>query len=259
MADGSSPTINSVFDLLNHWRHLPSYSLETRAAPFFAVFMRDVLSAHFGEDIHETLIPEFPLRIGTLYTDKEREEMKPKPSADQSYNVDYVAFGRDGKTAYLVELKTDLDSIRLEQQKYLTDAQKKDFPSLVDGVRELAQASKKKQKYVHLLHRLSATGVELVDMPEKLYCKTFPKMRSGWKNALLDQKAKPRAFSEIKVVFVQPREHKECEKFHYIYFNEVADIVQSRGDLGCMFANYLCQWTEPAGSLDPRTFGLNKR
>lgn len=255
------PTISSVFDLLNRWRHLPFYSLETRAAPFFAVFMRDVLDAHFKDrEFHETLIPEFPLRIGTLYTDDEREKKLSKngrkPSADQSCNVDYVAFDKDGKTAYLVELKTDLDSTRPDQNVYLERARKKEFSCLVEGVRKLAQKSKKKQKYVHLLHRLAATGLALVDMPEELYCKTFPRMLPGWTKALGEQEPRPGAFSTVEVVFVQPTEHPKSEypDFKYIYFDEVADIIQTGGDLGCVFANYLRQWTEPAGSCDPRTW-----
>ena len=263
MADGNSPTTSSVFDLLNQWRHLPSYSLETRAAPFFAVFLRDVLSAHFGEDVHETLIPEFPLRVGTLYKKEELEEMKSKPSPDQSYNVDYLAFGQDGKTAYLVELKTDLDSVRPEQIKYLRAAKqvanRDGFFCLVEGVKQVAKKSDKKQKYVHLLHRLADNGLNLVDVPDNLYDKSFPKVTRGWTDALDKQKVTPEAISEARVVFVQPAAHgRNHPEFDYIYFNKVADAVQSRGDLGCMFANHLRQWTEPAGSLDPRNFGLNR-
>ena len=44
MNDRKSRGVGDVFELLNRWRHLPFYSLETRAAPFFALFMWDVLS-----------------------------------------------------------------------------------------------------------------------------------------------------------------------------------------------------------------------
>ena len=80
------------------------------------MFLRDVLSTHFCAEIHETVIPEFPLRIGTLYQNGDNQgrgsAAGKKPSAEQSYNVDYVAFSKGNGIAYLVELKTDLASIR---------------------------------------------------------------------------------------------------------------------------------------------------
>ena len=252
------PTISQVFEILNCWRHLPHYSLETRAAPFFAVFLRNVLSAHFGAEIHEIVIPDFPLRIGTLNPSEEDKGRGSaagnNPSTDQSYNVDYVAFGKWNMTAYLVELKTDLASIRKEQQRYLSDAQSKPFRDLVEGVRQMARVSNRKQKYVHLLHRLAAPGLGLVNMPDQLYEKSFGNVRPspGWTHALNAQTVSTKPISNIEVVFVQPTEHKKCEKFHYIYFDEITGIVQRRGDLGGLFANYLRQWTEPAGSRDPR-------
>ena len=126
MTVNESPTVGDVFELLNRWRHLPFYSLETRAAPFFALFLRDVLQAKFGTEIHETVIPEFPLRIGTLHDDER----------NLSKNVDYVAFSKDERTVYLVELKTDMDSKRDEQDDYLSKARDEiEFGRLVEGVR----------------------------------------------------------------------------------------------------------------------------
>ena len=235
MTDSKSPTVSQVFELLNRWRHLPFYSLEPRVSPFFAVFLRDVLSAHFKTEIHKTVIPEFPLRIGTLYTEKERKELGLKSSPGQSYNVDYVAFAKDNSTAYLVELKTDMGSKRDKQDEYLSKAREIGFPGLVEGVKQLADASnrrkKKEKKYSHLLHLLSVLRPNLVSMGD------IPQQK----------------FSETKVVFVQPTkdESDKCD-FEHIYFKEVANIVQRHGDLGAIFANYLRQWTKEAGSPDPR-------
>ncbi|MDE0062857.1 MAG: hypothetical protein OXP09_22885 [Gammaproteobacteria bacterium] len=262
MTDGASPTIHDVFEVLNRWRHLPSYPLEGRAAPFFEVFLRDVLSVHFETRIHDTLVPEFPLRVGTLYPDEAGggpgSTGARKPSRDQSYNVDYVAFGTDNRTAYLVELKTDVESIRTEQQDYLDTARNTAFRSLVEGVGELARASNRKQKYVHLLHRLAADGLELVHMPKALYDKSFPKMRPGWTRAMDALSVGREADLRVEIVFVQPRKHESSDRpgdFHYIYFDDVADIVEKRGDLGQVFAAYLRQWTKQAGFRDPRQLG----
>ena len=261
MTANESPTVGDVFELLNRWRHLPFYSLETRAAPFFALFLRDVLSAKFGTEMHGTVIPEFPLRIGSLYTtDEERKELD--AGRNQSFNVDYVAFAKDKSTAFLVELKTDMGSKRDEQDKYLCKARDVEFNLLVRGVRKLAKASNSKQKYVHLLHQLSLAkfvcgNEELCE----LYKKSFSKGRvvPGWTRAIDGLKMGDVTCSETRVLFIQPRPDPEPPKdtkktydFNYIYFDEVANIVQRHGDLGCIFANFLRQWTKDAGSPDPR-------
>ena len=217
--------------------------------------MRELLSTHFNREIHEVLIPEFPLRIGTLYNDDERKQLQPEPSADQSYNVDYVAFAKDKRTAYLVELKTDMDSLRSQQDKYLIEARNKGLPALVEGVKKMSKKSNKKQKYVHLLHCLSASGIELVSMPDdtQLYKKTFRRVVAGWTAALDQLDTDKQHFPKTKVVFVQPVERNPVDRrFEHIYFEEVATIVERRGDLGALFANYLRQWTKIAGTRDPR-------
>ena len=256
MTDSKSPEISQVFELLNRWRHLPFYSLETRASPFFALFLRDVLSTHFCTEMHEILIPEFPLRAGTLYNDKEREKLKLKSRPGQSYNVDYVAFAKNDKTAYLVELKTDIGSIRPNQARYLCKARGIGFPGLVEGVKKLAKASNSREKYLHLLHLLSVSGTSLLEMRNapQLYEKECLGNTRAWKSAIHQLVIDKNKFLEPpKVVFIQPTEDEsdKCD-FEYIYFKEVADIVQRHGDLGGIFANLLRQWIEKAGSPDPR-------
>ena len=155
----------------------------------------------------------------------------------------------------MVELKTDMDSLRSQQDEYLCAARKKGLPSLVEGVRKMAKKSEKKQKYVHLLHRLSAPGIELVfildDTP--LYEKTFPRVVSGWTRAVEQLTFEKQHFSETTIVFVQPIKGEPDENgFEHIYFEEVANIVERRGDLGALFANYLRQWTKRAGSRKSR-------
>ena len=253
MTDSNSPTVSDVFNLLNRWRHLPFYSLETRAAPFFAIFLRDVLSAKFGKEMHETVIPEFPLRIRTLYNADERK----KRSSGHSNNVDYVAFDKDLCTAYLVELKTDMGSIRDDQNEYLGAAQRKAFPALVEGVIELAKGSpNSKRKYVHLLHQLAE--LKFISVPKGVYKKSFggDRVVAGWTKEAEGMKLVGQKCSKTEVVFIQPtRPTEDTSKtydFQHICFDEVANVVQRHGDLGCMFANYLRQWTKDAGSLDPR-------
>ena len=240
MTDSNTPTVSDVFKLLNRWRHLPGYPLEGRSAPFFALFLRDILRDRFGE-MHDVVIPEFPLRQGTLDSG----------DSNLSYNVDYVAFSKDKGTAYLVELKTDMDSKRPKQEEYLCKARKVPFSSLVEGVRELAKGSDKKQKYVHLLHRLSEA--ELVSKCDELYGKSFPKCVPGWTKAIKKLQFERKCW-KTKVVFIQPEKGKSAScAFEYIYFGEVANIVKQHGDLGSTFAKFLKQWIEEPGSVDPKT------
>ena len=251
-----SPTVSHVFELLNRWRHLPAFSLEPLVAPFFAIFLRDVLRKKFCNEIHETVIPEFPLRKGTLNNGE----------GNQSDKVDYVAFGKDNDAVYLVELKTDMDSRRKEQDRYLNKASRKNFVDLVEGIRKSAKASDRKQKYVHLLHQLHLAGfVSGAEALERLDKTSFSKKHpvQGWTEAINGLVFKKRECLKSKVVFIQPREDSSDNNsdkkksqtygFEFIYFEEVANIVQERGDLGCIFANYLRKWTDPAGSLDLRS------
>ena len=261
MANNYAPTVADAFGLLDGWRHLPAYGLETRAAPFFALFLREVLSTKLGVELHSVVIPEFPLRIGTLNgengTGSKQGSDRSKQGLNQSYNVDYVVFSQEGRTAYLVELKTDMGSLREDQYQYLIKARDVGVEKLVSGIKLLAKVSDKKPKYVHLLHLLSKTGVILIPDDTSLYENSFPKAKRGWRAAL--EKVEVIAndkFAKPEIVFIQPTVNGDSgddqHKFVYIDFNEVADIVQRHGDLGCIFANYLRQWTCPAGSRDPR-------
>ena len=100
-----------IFDLLDHWRHLPDYQLERRADVFFAAYLPQFLAHRWGMASAVQVIPEFPLRLGTLY-----------PAAgqrNQSCKADYLALAPDLSRAAFVELKTDALSRRTEQDKYL--------------------------------------------------------------------------------------------------------------------------------------------
>lgn len=261
--NGASPTVADVFRLMDNWRHLPAYRLEARAAPFFALFLRDVLSRRLNVDLHPIVIPEFPLRAGTLYGEARPDEMRAENKGaardNQSYNVDYVALSRDRETAFLVELKTDMSMISPAQEKYLCRARERKLGPLVCGIIKICKKSKKRRKYVHLLHRLEKLG--LVEIPDRdaLYGKTFPRPKRGWKKAFkcvgatVDGK-----LQHTRIIYIQPRMPNEKDRkdgFEYIDFNEVADIVQPLGDLGHTFADYLRGWRCDPGERVPQAMG----
>ncbi len=237
-----SRTMADIFTLLDRWRHLPAYRLEPNLAPFFGLFLRDVLTAHFGVPMHRIVIPEFPLRKGTLSGDGSN-------GSNQSQKVDYVAFSEDLTTAYFVELKTDMGSVREEQNKYLEEARNAGLQKLVEGIVDIYGATGKEAKYCHLLFLLFQLGLVEHPTPKKADRSKVGDPYFDWRSAFAGVKATKAGESiAVEVVFIQPRD----DNFEYIDFPAVADTVQKTGDLGCMFANYLRQWTEEAGLRDPR-------
>ena len=88
----------TLFDRMDSWRHLPNYQLERRADLFFSLYLSEVLNAKLGFHVKDQIIPEFPVRIGTIY---------PDIPIDKSYKIDYVLLSADSDKAILVELKTE--------------------------------------------------------------------------------------------------------------------------------------------------------
>ena len=104
------PDIADLFALLDSWRHLPAYQLERRADIYFGLFLPDALNHHLrprGMAIDPRIIPEFPLGQTT---------------SRRSDKADYFAVSTNRTHAFLIELKTDLRSIRAVQERYLKEA-----------------------------------------------------------------------------------------------------------------------------------------
>jgi hypothetical protein len=111
--------INALFERLDTWRHLPGYRLEPRVDIFFSLYLKQVLEIHLDvqephndDGVLDVILPELPLRRGTLYGEQ-------VDSPNKSVKVDFVLFRADLKKAYFVELKTDVSSRREEQDDYL--------------------------------------------------------------------------------------------------------------------------------------------
>ena len=255
------PLIRQLFDTLDARRHLPGYRLEGRLAPFFELFLLKILGDRFpGIALHPVVIPEFPLRIGTLYGPDKSTWPKPRhtrpPGVNQSYNVDYVVFSENLDTVFLVELKTDMAYLSDEQDRYLQCARESSFDRFVHATRELASASRAKRKYVHLLHLLAQ--LDLVDLSEKpaLYGLSFPKARSGWTAAIKELTFKlDGKLANAEVVYIQPalKNHQPQPNTSRITFPQVAQSLRDSGELGWLFAHYLELWASARpGSRDPR-------
>ena len=229
------PDINDLFNRLDKWRHFPAFPLEARSEVFFALFLPTVLEHRFKTGFKSQVIPQFPLK---------------HEDSNQSDKVDFFALSEDGKRAFLIELKTDVSSRRTEQDDYLEDAITTGMDDILRGLKSIVQATTEKKKYFHLLSTLSELG--LICLPDNLKNEIFPENSSGLESSIdeigiLDES--PR----LEVVYVQPRQHKDDEpdKHHYIYFKEFAEIVESQGDMGGLFAGYLRKWEKDPAKHPP--------
>ena len=153
--------INDLFTRMDNWRHLPSYQLERRSDLFFSLYLPEVLTEKLFT-VRKELIPEFPIRIGTINENK--------LESNQSTKIDYFALSSDGYTAILIELKTDHASITNEQTRNLLSSSKKDFVDLLKGVIQIFKSgnlnSIRRRKYLYLLEQLD--NLEQISMPPEL-------------------------------------------------------------------------------------------
>lgn len=226
--------MTELFGLMDTWRHFPNYQLERRADIFFALYLPEVLEATFGFAINRVLAPEFPVRIGTIYPNLS--------TVEKSYKIDYLALSASGDKAIFVELKTEGQSRRPEQDKYLRASKAAGLQKLLGGLIEIFRATNSKQKYFRLFRHLEA--MELLRIPESM-------------NAIMDGPTHRGAneeshkieiithASESLIVYVQPNGAEVDE----IPFKAFADVVRRHDDpVSQRFAASLCEWADlPAG------------
>ena len=251
----TEPYIDREFSLLDEWRHLPDYQLERRADIYFALFLPIVLENHLKKSFHPEVIPEFPLRHGSIGSKLRTEEDRKGVWPNQSAKVDYLALTEDGCEVFLVELKTDMNSVEQTQICNLNKAKRVEFRKLVEGVLCIAKvknmASKYRRKYIHLLARLSELGQLCI--PGKVYERLSQKTLEGIRGELREVRnnVTPEGMKP-KVVYVLPCRSPKIKDVadHVITFAEFADVVECHGDIGKRFAKSLRCWAKhPAGSV----------
>jgi len=225
--------IDTLFGRMDTWRHLPNYQLERRADLFFSLYLPEVLEAKLGFPVVNTIVPEFPIRIGTIY---------PDIPIDKSYKLDYVAVSADADKALLVELKTEGLSRRDSQDKYLAASRKAGFPALLGGVLDIFRATSSKRKYFALLELLESMG--LLRIP--IHMKDIMSRSSlvGVTEASRSIEITTSVTDSI-IVYVQPNGDGD----DIINFNEFRAIVQKHDDMvSTRFAQSLQEWaTTKAG------------
>lgn len=203
--------INELFDNLDEWRHLPSYQLERRADIFFSIYMKTLVHSKLDLEI-EHVIPEFPVRIGTIY---------PKIDTNRSFKIDYFAKARGINKVIFVELKTDTGSRNEKQDWYLERAQEVGVVKLLEGVAEIYRKTTAKKKYRCLLKKLETMG-----LIKSLSDGNFEIVQAEYKIALM---------------YIQP--NNEDGEENVLTFHEVAEIVgQHNDELSKRFAQSLRGW-----------------
>lgn len=223
-----SDALNTIFDLMDRWRNLPTYQLERRADLFFAAYLPRLIQERFGLSRPCDLLPEFPLRISTIYPNI--------VDVDKSFKIDYVALSADRSRIWFVELKTDSASRRDKQDQYLAAAQSVGMPKLLEGIIQIFRATAARHKYFCLLRTLES--FELLRLP--------PAMHDKWKSgklqgitALADDIEITCGPIPIDILYVQPHSHEERE----LGFDAIADWLARQNDpVATRFAESLQRW-----------------
>ncbi|MCL1981495.1 MAG: hypothetical protein FWG53_00180 [Clostridiales bacterium] len=217
--------VETVFDLLDRWRRLPSYQLERRADIFFAYYLPEILPECLMEKLtdelqyklkderitHDNIIPEFPL-LKSSFEDNYDGKRK-----NDSRKVDYVVFGNN--MFYLIELKTDMNSLdNPTQKRYMAQAKNKKLSDLIRDIEELANSQSKgpyKDKYAYLTKQLH-------DQIERLN-------KVGKKPEDLDKVA----------IYIQPDGSIPFEEGYVITFKDVAKCLEKYDS---RFSDSLRKW-----------------
>lgn len=206
--------INDLFDRMDNWRHLPNYQLERRADLFFAAYLKIVLEDKFQIKFKDQLIPEFPVHIRTIYPNKD---------TDKSFKMDYLAIREDYSEIFLVELKTDMSSVREKQDKYLKDAADAGMTNLVKGLVEIFQVTNARRKYYHLFKTLEDLGI--IELPKQLQDKTYSKNMVGV-NKLIKELNVIKDIPGSRIVYIKPSGRGD----NVITFREFANIIKRYDD-----------------------------
>lgn len=236
--DVMADSIRQIFAQLDAWRHLPAYRLEPRADVFFGLYMRRIVEQRVGEKLHSVVIPELPIRRGTLFGED-------VDGANASVKVDYALFSSDGRGVFLVELKTDQGSRRDGQDAYLRAAQCVGMRQIVSGILKIvgATAAQYRPKYLHLLAQLERAS--MINVPPDVYeapADQILRHLAGVTVSVADDRP------AVEILYVQP---KADTADNVIGFDEFAAGLPADDPVAEVFGEYLMRWREPAGAVRP--------
>lgn len=225
-------TVNKLFNLLDERRHLPKYKLELRASPFFELFLPEVLTARYKNKglkfTQKGIIPEFPL----------------KKENNQSTNVDFFALSEDKKHAYLIELKTDMNSMNVKQDEYLCEAAGKQLQRLVQDIICISESTHSYKKYTHLLRRLECLcELDRIDFSKRNVAALGRMSRAVEDTIMLN--------IYPQIIYIKPqcsdeeigaKRHISADEDCICFFQFADAIREDHGSIGKRFAKSLESW-----------------
>jgi len=191
-----SVLIDEYFNLLEDWKRLPAYRLETRIDSLVGFALPKVIEAHIGFKV-AALIPELPLRLGTLEPDCDPKR------ADLSYRLDFYVRTCCGQNIF-IEFKSDSKSRRPEQDNYLALAEAVGMRAIVDGIIRVSEVSPYKTKYDWLLSKLAKAGLVIYS-------------EEGYRSSIDDE--------PIKSLYIQPRRLEGDEDKEILDFRMLSDLI----------------------------------
>lgn len=245
MGTNNPKTIDEIFDRMDHWRNFPSYQLERRADLFFSLYLTEVLENCLKIPINPEIIPEFPLRLGTIKYQQWRHKPKRKRSVNHSFKMDYFALSADGKTPIFVELKTDAKANIKEQENRLNTARKVGLIKLLEGAKLLFESTPENRKYYYLFEVLEKMGqVKIPSMMKQIIAR---KKLQGIKSTVNQIEILSEAINEPVNVFILPDNNKHvfttpCTLITFKDFNAI--VKQQPDPISKRFAVSLEEWRE---------------
>jgi hypothetical protein len=201
------------FNTMSDWKKLPAYKAEPRIDSFIGYYLTKFMSNELGVNILG-IIPELPIRVGTV-----KPVYQDTKFADSSYKVDFYLLDSLGKN-YFIEFKSDSSSRNEKQDVYLREAKCFGMGKIVQGIVRIAQVSPYKNKYAHLLDKL--TKLNLISSTQAY---------TGISN-------------DIEVVYVQPHQTNSSDKC--IDFQQIARWLLNtfkESEFETQFANKLIEWS----------------
>lgn len=219
--------IDKIFENLNDWMKLPKYQLERRVDIFFSIYLDKILEEKLGikrEQIKE-ILPEFSLR----------KKVKEGKETYASNNADYAVLVEKNEKIkmYLVELKTEMNSISEAQKEYYEIANTKKLREILQDIIEIEKNSKQWRKYDYLLEKLEKINLIKLDKDNG------GNYRKSWslnKSIKIDDK--------VDIIYITPIEPEKDEKlgckYKSIIFNEICEILKDeKGEFTKKFTNLL--------------------
>lgn len=234
--------INQLFNNLDAWRHLPAYQLERRADIFFSLYLAEVLQKKFHLPEAPILIPEFPVRYGSVREALGRTDLFGEAGKNQSFKIDYLAVTKDGGRVFFIELKTDMASRSDKQDGNMERAVEMASHLLFSGIEKMHEKSNEKQKYLALYSYLH----------EQLHTneRQLTKITDGKTKGIIFKDDFEQFFTDLNkipptIVYLQPNVDDKKAGMEYIDFSYFADVVENHPDyLSLRFAKSLREWAK---------------